>query len=234
MRAHRVDIFALLLTLSALLTGVAWAQGWSVQTVALRDLRQARTVVGELQALGFDAFPEFAMHDGEQFVRVRVGCYTDRSAAEAAAQALAGHVTKQAVAVTLSATTRADECVREDVGFLKPRVWKQLDPADGLPTFDVDIGGHKARLLFTGQGWRVLQSGEAFTPTPAAANASFVVARPGGAPWVAQELASGTRMLCPGKLIGTAGSAAVVERSNEVVACMLVPVSSEQAKGSTP
>lgn len=234
MRARRAGFVALLLTLTALLAGAACAQDWSVQTVALRDLRQARTVVGELEALGFDAFPEFAMHDGEQFVRVRVGCYTDRAAAEAAAQALAGHVTKQAVAVTLSTTSGADKCVREDIGFLKPKVWKQLDPPDGLPTFDVDIGGHKARLVFTGQDWRVLQAGEAFTATPAPADATFVVARPGGAAWVAQELASGTRMLCPGKLIGTAGSAAVVERSDAVVACSLVPLPTEQAKGSAP
>lgn len=234
MRARRAAVVALISTLSALLAGVACAQGWSVQTVALRDLRQARSVVGQLQALGFDAFPEFAMHDGDQFVRVRVGCYTDRAAAEAVAQALAGHVTKQAVAVQLSSGTRADECVREDIGFLKPPVWKQLDPPDGLPTFDVDIAGHKARLVFTGQDWRVVQDGQTFTPAPAGVDASFVVARPGGIPWVAQELTAGLRMLCPGKLIGTAGSAAVVERSNEVVACMLVPLSSEQAKGSVP
>jgi len=218
----------------AMLVGTALAQGWSVQTVALRDLRQARQVVGELKALGFDAFSEFAMHDGDQFVRVRVGCYTDRAAAQAAADALAGHVTKQAAVVTLDSASKATACVQEDIGFLKPATWKRLDAADGLPTFSVEVGGRQARLVYTGSGWRVIQEGAPVRVPVVAPAASFETARPGGVPWVAQEVGAGPRMLCPGKLVGSAGSAAVVERSGEVVACRLVPLASGPAGGAAP
>ncbi|HKI58909.1 MAG TPA: SPOR domain-containing protein [Trueperaceae bacterium] len=214
--------------------GVGLAQGWSVQTVALRDLRQAAAVVGELRGLGFDAYSEFAMHAGEQFVRVRVGCYTDRTAAQAAADALAGHVTEQAVPVQLASDSQAHDCVQEDIGFLKPTTWKRMDVADGLPTFRVEIGGHQARLIFTGAGWRVLQAGALPAQEAVPPAASFADARPGGVPWVAQEVAAGPRMLCPGKLIGHAGAAAVVERAGEVVACRLVPLRPELARDGAP
>jgi len=227
--------FGMVMALAAgLLLASASAQGWSVQTVALRDLRQAHAVVGQLQALGFDAFSEFAMHDGQQFVRVRVGCYTDRAAAQAAATALSGHVTKQAVVVTLGVQSKASGCVSENVGFLKPATWKQLPSQDGLPSFSVEVGGHRAELVFGGDDWQVVQAGATVSARAATSNADFVEARPGGVPWAAQELASGTRMLCPGELVGHAGSAAVVERSGEVVACRLVPLSSELANGTRP
>lgn len=231
MRSLRYRECLLTAVVTAFLGGVALAQGWSVQTVALRDLRQADAVAGELRALGFDAYTEFAMHDGEQYVRVRVGCYTGRDAAEAAADALAGHVTEQAVPVKLAAEGRARACVQEDIGFLKPGVWQRLDAADGLPTFRVEVGGHEARLVFTGTGWRVHQAGAQLADPAVPAAANFESARPGGVAWAAQEVADGPRMLCPGKLIGEAGAAAVVERAGAVVACRLVPLKAELATG---
>lgn len=228
-------LFGVVVALAAgLLLASASAQGWSVQTVALRDLRQADAVVGQLRALGFDAFSEFAMHDGQQFVRVRVGCYTDRAAAQAAATALSGHVTRQAVVVTLGVGSKASACVSEDIGFLKPATWKQLPSQDGLPSFSVEIAGHRAELVFGGDGWKVVQAGATASAAAATSSAAFVEARPGGVPWVAQELAGGARMLCPGKLVGHAGSAAVVDRTGEVVACRLVPLSTELANGTRP
>lgn len=220
--------------LATLLCGAALAQGWSVQTVALRDLRQANAVAGELKALGFDAYTEFAMHDGEQFVRVRVGCYASRSAALAAADALAGHVTEQAVVVTLAGQSKADGCVQEDIGFIKPSVWQRLDAGDGPPSFSVQVAGHRATLVYTGTAWRVIQAGSQDTAPAAAPGASFVPASRGGMPWAAEQAAAGTRMLCPGTLLGKAGSAAVVERADEVVACRLVPLTPELADGTAP
>ena len=223
---------ALLMALG--LMGVAAAQEWTVQTVALRDLRQAQTAVAQLRALGFDAYDEFAMSAGRQFVRVRVGCYDDRSAAQAAANALAGHVTRQAVAVTLSPTAKVTRCVQEEVGFLKPASWKRVDRSDGLPAYQVVVAGRSARLVFGGNGWRVVQAGA--TTTVAAAStgaATFESARPGGAPWVGEELATGLRLLCPGTLVASVGSSVVVERSDEVVACrFMAPPASLAGDGS--
>lgn len=229
--------------LKALLVGlvlagaVAFAQGsaWTVQTVALRDLRQADGVVAQLRNLGFDAYDEFAMHDGKQFVRVRVGCYLQRAAAQAAADALAKNVTEQAVVAAMTPGAKVDGCVSEDVGFLKPASWQQVQAPGGLPTFHVRVAGHEADLVFDGSGWRVVQAGgPAPIATATSVRASFVAAHPGDVPWVAQEVPSGTRLLCPGHLIGQRGKAAVVDRPDEVVACSLAAVPVRIAKGAGP
>ncbi len=226
----------LLLAVLALSAGVAWGQQmWTVQTVALRDLRQAQAAVGQLAALGFDAYDEFAMNDGHQFVRVRVGCYTDKEAAAAAAQALAGRVTEQAVPVPMSPDAKVARCVEEDVGFLKPGTWHPVQRADGLPAYRVSVAGLSAELVFDGRGWHVLQSGSApFEPTPAGTAASFVKARPGGAAWVAEELPVGARLLCPGTLVAQVGDAVVVDRPNEVVACHFTALPARLAGDGAP
>ena len=221
-------------SLATLASAQAPAPAWTVQTVALRDLRQADTVVAQLKNLGFDAYDEFAMHDGKQFVRVRVGCYASRAAAQAVADALAKHVTEQAVVATLSSRAKVDRCVEEDIGFLTPASWQQVDAAGGLPTFLVKLGGKRADVVYNGTRWVVVQAG---SPRPVAAaldGPAFVTAHPGGVPWVAQEVPSGTRLLCPGKLVGHAGEAAIVERPGEVVACRFVAVPLTLAKGASP
>ena len=222
--------------LALALASVAFAQGgaWTVQTVALRDLRQADTVVAQLKNLGFDAYDEFAMNDGKQFVRVRVGCYADRAAAQAAATALARHVTEQAVPAPISPGARVDHCIREDVGFLKPASWSRVAAGDGLPTFHVQVAGRSADLVFDGSRWVVVQDG---SPRPAAAvagGAAFVSAHPGDVAWAAEETPGGARLLCPGTLVGHAGNAAIVERAGEVVACSFAPPSLRLANGGSP
>lgn len=227
---------AFVAALLGLLTSVSFAQGgaWTVQTVALRDLRQADHVVAQLKNLGFDAYDEFAMNDGKQFVRVRVGCYSDRAAAQAVAEAMAKHVTEQAVAAPISPAARVDRCVREDVGFLKPASWSRVQGADGLPTFHVKVAGHSADVVFDGTRWVVVQDGSAPPATAAAASAPFVVAHPGDVAWAAEETPGGTRLLCPGTLVGHAGQAAIVERTGEVVACSFAPRSLRLANGGSP
>ncbi len=226
---------ALLLLALALASASAQGGAWTVQTVALRDLRQADVVVAQLRNLGFDAYDEFGMNDGKQFVRVRVGCYTDRAAAQAAATALAKHVTEQAVPTELSAGAKPARCIREDIGFLKPAAWKRIEATNGLPTFRVRIADRSADVVFDGSGWRVVQDGAASPVTAAVTgSAAFVVAHPGGVAWVAEEVPSGTRLLCPGTLIGHAGESAIVERTGEVVACSFAPRPSRLAAGKSP
>ncbi len=233
---RRTVVLAIATALTAWLASAAFAQGgsWTVQTVALRDLRQADTVVAQLKNLGFDAYDEFAMNDGKQFVRVRVGCYSDRAAAQAAATALTTHVTEQAVPAPISPGARVDRCVREEVGFLKPATWNRVDAGDGLPTFHVRVAGRSADLVFDGSRWVVVQDGSARPITAVASSAVFVSAHPGDVTWAAEELPGGTRLLCPGTLIGHAGKAAIVERAGEVVACSFTPRSLRLADGGSP
>jgi hypothetical protein len=214
----------LVLLLAGTLWGGASAQAaWSVQTVAYRDLRDANAEVAFLGTVGLVAYTEFTMANGLQYVRVRVGCHEGRDAAEAWASLLRGAVTREAVAVPAETPPPAHvPCVAIDVGFLKPATWSLVSAVGELPTFEVEVAGHRAYLRHDGDAWRLWQT---VPPEPVAAPAvpaghevrSGVVA---GQP-VALSAAAGP--LCPGRLLATAGPVAVVDRGDAVVACRVLP-----------
>jgi hypothetical protein len=200
--------------------GSASAQAaWSVQTVALRDLREAQGAVAQLRALGFPAFTEFTMSAGLQYVRVRVGCTSEREVADAWAALLAPRLVAQAVSVPLEAAPPEDvACVRNDVGFRKPTRWMLRSGPGELPVFEVAIADHVAFVGFDAGGWRVWQS---VAPEPVAAPPSRVVAgRLEGADVVRT---SDGALLCPGRLLVGVGDAAVVELGDAVLACWMDP-----------
>src|SRR5690606_15550056 len=108
---------------------------WSVQVVALRDFREAQAAVTELRVLEFDAYTEFAMSDGQQYVRVRTGCFTTREAAESLANVMRGHITADAEAVEMTPGASVSGCVDEEVGFLSSYAWQLLDQPGAVPGF---------------------------------------------------------------------------------------------------
>ena len=198
---------------------------WTVQTVALRDLREAQATAAALKQSGFDAFTEFAMDAGLQFVRVRVGCYTSREAAEVMAAALRGRITDAAVVVEASPDAPVAGCVRMDVGFLKPFTWDEVGRAGAAPAFRVVVAGIEAHVTHTGQRWLVLQDGEdvplmdATLPT-----GSFWQATVGGVSLIGLEGPGGRLLLCPGLLVNTVGDVAISEQGDALVACSLEPM----------
>lgn len=213
-----------LVLLAPLLAGAALATPWTVQTAAFRDDRQAREVVAQLRDLGFDAYREFAMDDGQQFSRVRLGCFASREAADALARGLAGGVTAEAVPVPLSAGAPVRGCVRLEVGFLEPGSWELVERTPGALTFRVVVGGREGWVRLEGDRWLVLQE---FAPAPAGASASAGAGRsfgqlsPAGRPLVALLEADGPLALCAGRLLGQTDRAAVVQDGDAVVACSL-------------
>jgi hypothetical protein len=208
--------------------GVASAQAaWTVQTVALRDLREANAEVARLSDLGLAAYTEFTMLDGLQYVRVRVGCF-DRENAERWAALLRAGVASEAVALPLDAPPPADvACVAVDVGFRKPAAWTLASRPDEQPTFRVEVAGHAAYLRYDGAGWRLWQAvappPEPLAPGPAA---GVGVAGPGagvvhpaslGGQDIVRHAAWGA--LCPGRLVATIGDVGIVDQGDAIVAC---------------
>lgn len=192
---------------------------WTVQTVALRDLREARGMAAELQLHGLPAYTEFTMQAGLQYVRVRVGCYLDRDTAEAWAGLLrGGGVVNEAVPVVMDGAPPAGlDCVTADVGFRKPEQWSLVSGAGELPVFEVLVAGHPAYLRFDGERWRVWQGRPpAPEPLPEAANTLTMQ-------WWGQSIVRmrGGAFLCPGRLLAGLRDAAVVDRGDAVVACRL-------------
>ena len=225
MQAFQLAAAALL---AVLLVGPARAQSsepggrWSVQTVALRDLREAQATAAALKQSGFDAFTEFAMDNGLQFVRVRVGGYTTREAAEGMAAALRGRITDTAVVVEATPGAPVAGCVRMDVGFLKPFSWDEVELAGLAPAFRVVVAGIEAHVTHTGQRWRVLQDGEEVplldTALPLARVSQASVA---GVALIRLDGPGGALLLCPGVLLNSVGRVAISEQEDALVACSL-------------
>lgn len=202
------------------LAALAWGQGtWSVQTVALRDLLEADSRVAALLGFGLPAYTEFTMQDGLQYVRVRIGCFTTREAAEAWADVLRRTLVDEAVAVPIDRGLPAGiGCVVADVGFRKPTRWRLVSLAGEQPMFEVDVGGHVAYLRYDDDHWRMWQgvAPEAAPVVPV----RTVAGRLGG--YAIVRLVDGPA-LCPGRLLAATGDVAIVETGDVVLACRWTP-----------
>ncbi len=211
--------------LAAVALGVAGAQApaaWSVQTVAVRDLRLANGIAGDLLRLGFDAYTEFAMSDaGEQWVRVRVGCFLGRADAEAFARLLRERYVREAVPVPFSAWASGVPCLERDVGFVAPDAWRQ--PAPGVASFEVEVAGVRGLVRYRNGAWQVLQAPatEASLP-PEPEVQRFEASADAGSPFVLERGAAGLRFVCPGELLAQTEDAAIVELDGVVSACRWV------------
>jgi hypothetical protein len=215
------------LALTLMLLGQAAAQepGWSVQTVALRDLIQAQELAAGLRAAGYPAFTEFVMSDGLQYIRVRVGCWSAREGAEAVAEMLlrGGHA-REAVVVPHGEDSPWG-CTEVDVGFLTPATWTALHDDDHLPTFRVELAGHVGHLRHDGERWLVMQGEDA--PAPIAITTlqwPYLNGVLGGGAAVFDDRGASPLLVCPGRLIGQVGEVMVVAWEDAVVACRPAPV----------
>ena len=228
----RRSLLAAVLLLGVTFTAQAWAQGaevapalggqWSVQTVALRDWREAQSTAESLREHGFDAFTEFAMDGGLQFIRVRVGCYTTREAAEIMAEALRGRITEAAVVVEATPGAPVVGCVKMDVGFLKPVTLDEVDEVGLAPAFRVVVAGVEAHVTHTGQRWRVLQEGDSVPRVdPALPSVRCSQSSLGGVSLIAMDGPTGRVILCPGSLLDSVGGVAISEQGEALVACSL-------------
>lgn len=219
--------------------GTAWAQPWTIQTAAYRDFRIAREVIAQLREVGFDAYHEFAMHDGLQYARVRVGCFVDPDSAANVA-ALLRRVTQDAVVVPMSDDAEARPCVRFDLGFNEPPAWGiHSSHADGV-VFWVMLGGYRGYIAYTPGGWQVLQQ----APSPAEGS-SWLAAAPstslgaiervpavtgiryGSSPFAAATLVTanledGPLVVGGGELIWSSAHAAIVRTGGTLIAVSLV------------
>lgn len=209
----------LALLLLLLLAGSALADNWTIQTAAFNDYRQAAAQVAELRSLGFDSYAEFSMNRGQQYTRVRIGCFTSRAAAESFSRELTGKVTAEAVPQPLSdgAPTRA--CVEWDTGFLKPDDWRAVRLEQDA-VFRVELDGQVGYVRHDGTAWSFGHQ----LPQPPAAMATgeqrFRERPVASTVLVRARLAQGgDTNVCVGKLLWQRGLTAVVERPNAVIAC---------------
>lgn len=215
--AGRVAAFVAIVTLVA----GALAEEWTVQTVAVRDLRLARSIADDLRRGGFDAYTEFTMgSDGFQWVRVRAGCYYDRADADAIATLLQSGVTREAVVVERTPGAPTDGCVEREVGFVVPGAWRQR--AAGVAAFEVEVAGVTGLVRYQGGRWQVLQApATEAVGDRSEAGGTFRQVDGAAGPFVRVRTGAGERYLCAGTLLAEASEAAIVELDGVVSACRL-------------
>ena len=215
-RLHRT--FAALAV--ALLVSMASAAGWSIQTVALRDYRDAQATAADLRTFGLEAYTEFAMSDGVQYVRVRIGCFTTRESAEELAAHLRDYLVADAVPVERTPDAPTAGCLEEHTGFLKPPVWRQV--GNGIPAFEVAIADTKAIVRHTGRAWRMVQDGVEVPAHQPPLTARFRQGVVLDVPVVETTVGGATVVVCPGTLLAEVGDVAIVERPDRIVSCRLL------------
>ena len=210
-------------TLLVVLAGWAAAESWTVQTVAVRDLREAQSVAADLDRLGFDAYTEYTMSRGLQYVRVRVGCFHARSDADVFASLLADWAVREAVVVERTPGAPAAGCLEREVGFVAPGQWRQRGP--GVAAFEVEVAGVPGLIRYQSGRWQLLQAPatEAIADR-AEEGVSFVQARRTPRPFVALRSTDGAHLLlCHGTLLAEADGSAIVEHDGVVASCRLTP-----------
>lgn len=198
----------------------AYAENWTVQTVAVRDLRLGDAIAGELATLGFDAYTEFVMSDGHQWVRVRVGCFFERADADGIAALLRGRYTRDAVVVPRTPGSSDVPCLRREIGFVTPDRWRQVLP--GAAAFEVEVDGVLGLIRYQEGGWRLLQEPAtvALEPVASAQLGAFEEAKGLSRPYVARTLVDGgLRIFCAGRLLAQTEEVAIVELDGVVSAC---------------
>lgn len=204
--------------LALLALSSALAEQWTVQTVAHRDYRNATSVQAELTDLGFDAYVDFAVADGVQFARVRVGCFDSRAAAQSFAEGLLGSVTSEAVPVPLEFTTGTTPkyCLKRDVGFIVPTSWRQLE-AGHRAVFEVTTLASSALIVHDGGKWRLYQRHEDISALSAPAEPPLT-------PFRQQPLLGVNRIfyqdtiIAHGQLLWQRGNVAIVLEGDTVIA----------------
>jgi hypothetical protein len=151
------SVRALALSLLLLALGLAVAQPYGAQVASFRDYREARAFVVHLEAKGFAAYSEFFLHEGLQWVRVRVGCFEHPEGAAHLAGLLRS-VTGEAVVMELD--REPEHCLRHELGFRLPERWGVAAESDEAVVFWAEVGGVRGFVAFDGTAWRVLQARE--------------------------------------------------------------------------
>ncbi len=162
---RRAVPLSFILPLALLLMSAGAQEVWTIQTGAFRDPAEARAHARSLERLGFNVYTETATLGGTPYVRVRAGCFLDRSGAEAVALELQRILGEGDVA-PLSPDAPALPCATFEVGFQRPERWKVVSRTEEAVLFQVELGNHRGYVAFeessgasTGR-WRVLQEGE--------------------------------------------------------------------------
>ncbi len=212
--------------LTAVLASPAQAQRYTVQTVALGNYQEALDTAQALRDLAYDAYVDFAMFEGRQYARVRVGCFVDQGSAAAMAALLKASVTAEAVVAEASPNAPVGLCLRREMGFALPQGWDVLRSSPSAVAYRVEVMGQRGYMVFGSLGWQLAQSEEEALGSIPDAGPVLASARPAsfqaltreGRPFVAVASPGAAFIIANGQLLWQNPTSAVVLEGDAVVA----------------
>lgn len=208
-----------MLLLGLLAVSTALALGYTIQTVAFPDHREAAETVAQLRQLGFDAYTEFTMNEGRQFSRVRIGCFTDRNAADLLARSMRGAITNQAVVQPINTDAAVTFCSRSEVGFVKPVSWTVEWENQEQIMFRVAIGNHTGFVYLVDGSWQLLREPVAAPQSSSRGSGPYRQVERHGVPLVVRNVGGEELVICSGALLWQDARTVIVEQVNTVIAC---------------
>lgn len=215
---------SLILIFGYFIIGLAAPERWTIQTVALRDYEEAAAVAESLSTLGYQAYTEFAMNNGSQYTRVRIGCFETRDGAERMATHLRGAITASAVPQHLSPETTLLHCSDSEVGFFKPDSWSIVYAGNTAIVFQVEILDHRGFVEHKNGTWHLrLESKyqELLSSEPIGPFSQKLIE---GKPLVFAHLSEGVSAVCPGLLLWHTQDTAIVDDGDAIVSCKITQI----------
>jgi len=140
-----------------ILLSLTQAQTWTIQTASFRDYRLAQRSLDRLLKAGFDSYSEFYMDQGRQLVRIRVGCFESREAAQNFLDKM--NSMGQISAYVVPHSQAGNSCVKRNIGFIAPEKWGTYQVDNQKIIFWVSISDVTAFIAHTNLGWQVSQTG---------------------------------------------------------------------------
>ncbi len=203
-----------------LLFSIAQAQTWTIQTASFRDYRLAQRSLDRLLKAGFDAYSEFYMDQGKQLVRVRVGCFENRDAAENFLNKM--NSMGQISAYIIPHSLAGKSCIKRNIGFIAPENWGTYQIDNKKIIFWVSISDITAFIAHTNLGWQVSQTGSDLLSDSQASPIQHYFAQNSefGAIYVVLPNRKPYK-LTTGKLLWQSGASAVILEDDTVVSYKL-------------
>lgn len=234
----RPALYSLVFLTALAVTPLVSARNWAIQAFAFRSETQAAAVVGQLRAVGFDAYTSVPAPD--TLHQVRIGCFGDQKDAEALAQDVRQRVALDAQVVPFETGDAATVCVARQLGFIPPLSWGVETSSATSVTFWLEASGKHA-LTFNGERWILEQIDSdplgllgsfdedsedslagLLEPRPEAGlRATFRATQSRGLPILRADLAGGSLLVTSGQLLWASTQVAVVEEGTDVFALRL-------------
>ena len=209
-------------------------QYWTLQTLAVPDTTVAYSLQTQLAAQGFDTYVESTYKNDQYYLRVRLGCFSNKDVAQEFADHVSAVTAREMVVLPFTNGSSPQICVQNDLGFLTTNLagyWGLQEQRGAFVTFWVYVANQYAYMTFNSHDWLIYQRPEemaaaqpSYYQQPTYTTQQFRQSERLGLPCVEVMLPSGqTIVLTTGRLVWQFGNSAVIQNGDGVYSYTLEP-----------